>query len=106
VRRVAINHLRDDHRRTGRRLRALARLASRTTTAEHPAEPDEFDRLLAELPRQQRLATALYYVDGLSVAEIATALDIAQGSVKSHLFDARTRLRTVLDLERGTDHGR
>jgi RNA polymerase sigma-70 factor (ECF subfamily) len=106
VRRVAINQLHDDHRRTGRKLRAFARLASRTPTSEHPAEPDEVDRLLSELPRQQRLATALFYVDGMSVAEIATALGIAEGSVKSHLFDARKRLRTVLDRERGTDQGR
>jgi RNA polymerase sigma-70 factor (ECF subfamily) len=106
VRRVAINQLRDDHRRTGRKLRALARLASRTPTSEQPAEPDEFGRLLTELPRQQRIATALYYVDGMSIAEIATALDIAEGSVKSHLFDARKRLRAVLDHERGTDQGR
>ncbi|HEX4982341.1 MAG TPA: sigma-70 family RNA polymerase sigma factor [Ilumatobacteraceae bacterium] len=106
VRRVAVNQLRDEHRRTGRKRRALARLASRTPTSDHPVEPDEFDRLLAELPRQQRLATALYYVDGMSVAEIAAALGIAEGSVKSHLFDARKRLRTVLDRERGTDQGR
>ena len=106
VRRVAINHLHDDHRRTGRKRRALARLASRTPTFEEPAEPDEFGRLLAELPRQQRIATALYYVDGMSVTEIATVLGLAEGSVKSHLFDARKRLRTVLDGERGSELGR
>jgi RNA polymerase sigma-70 factor (ECF subfamily) len=106
VRRVAINQLRDDHRRTGRKRRALVRLASRTPTFEEPAEPDELGRLLAELPRQQRIATALYYVDGMSVGEIATVLGLAEGSVKSHLFDARKRLRTVLDRERGSEQGR
>jgi RNA polymerase sigma-70 factor (ECF subfamily) len=106
VRRVAINHLRDDHRRTGRRWGALARLAARTPTSELPAEPDELGRLLAQLPRQQRIATALYYVDGMSVAEIARTLDLAEGTVKSHLHDARTRLRSVLDDERGSDPGR
>jgi RNA polymerase sigma-70 factor (ECF subfamily) len=106
VRRVAINHLRDDHRRTGRRWGALARLAARTPTSEQPAEPDELGRLLARLPRQQRIATALYYVDGMSVAEIATTLDLAEGTVKSHLHDARARLRSVLDDERGSEPGR
>lgn len=103
VRRVAINQLRDEHRRTGRKRRALARLAARVATSEQPVEPDEFGRLLAELPRQQRIATALYYVDGMSVAEIAAALDLAEGTVKSHLHDARQRLRAVLDHERGSD---
>ena len=43
------------------------------------SEPDidEFGRLLARLPRQQRLTTALFYVDGLTVAEIAETLDAA-----------------------------
>ena len=106
VRRVAINQVRDEHRRAGRKRRALARLAARAPIAEQPVEPDEFGRLLAGLPRQQRIATALYYVDGMSVAEIAAALDVAEGTVKSHLHDARQRLRPVLDHERGSDQGR
>lgn len=100
VRRVAINGLRDDHRRQGRRLRAIGRLAGRTAPSTPPVEIDEFDRLLAELPKQQRAVTALFYVDGLGVAEIAEALGIATGSVKSHLHDARRRLRPVLERER------
>lgn len=100
VRRVAINRLHDEHRRSARKRRALDRLRSRETTTVPPPEIDEFDDVLAQLPRQQRLTTALFYVDGLSIAEIADALDIAQGSVKSHLHDARRRLRTVLTEER------
>ncbi len=99
VRRVAINRLRDDHRSSVRKRRVLSRLANRTVATSEPVELDEFDRLLAELPTQQRATAALYYVDGLSVAEIAVALDIAPGTVKSHLHDARRRLRPVLERE-------
>jgi RNA polymerase sigma-70 factor (ECF subfamily) len=106
VRRVAINQIRDGHRRRVRKDRALLRLAGREAVATAPVEIDEFDRLLAELPKQQRAATALYYVDGLSVAEIATALGIAEGSVKSHLHDARRRLRPVLEREAAGRDGR
>jgi RNA polymerase sigma-70 factor (ECF subfamily) len=106
VRRVAINQLRDEHRRAGSKRRALARLAAGATISEQPVEPDEFGRLLAGLPRQQRIATALYYVDGMSVAEIAATLELAEGTVKSHLHDARQRLRPVLDNERESDKGR
>lgn len=101
VRRVAINQLRDDHRRRGRKQRAIIRLASRSDTVTPAPELDEFDRLLATLPKQQRATTALFYVDGLTVAEIAAALGIAEGSVKSHLHDARKRLRPVLEREAG-----
>ena len=94
VRRVAINQLRDDHRRTGRK-----RQGTRPAGGPHddlrasPPSPTSSGRLLARLPRQQRIATALFYVDGMSIAEIATALDLAEGTVKSHLHDARVRLR-------------
>jgi RNA polymerase sigma-70 factor (ECF subfamily) len=100
VRRVAINQIRDAHRRRERKNRALRRLAAREATVTHPVEPDEFGRLLAALPTQQRAATALFYVDGLSIAEIAAALDLAEGSVKSHLHDARQRLKPLLEGER------
>ena len=103
IRRVAINQIRDGHRRTARKDRALLRLASRHEAVTAPEEIDEFDRLLAALPKQQRAATALFYVDGLSVAEIAVALDLAEGSVKSHLHDARRRLRPVLEREHAAD---
>ena len=62
-------------------------------------EPDELETLLASLPPQQRTAVALYYVDELSVAEVAAAMELAEGSVKSHLHDARRRLRAVLERE-------
>ena len=100
VRRVAINKIRDGHRRRGRKHRALVRLASHTPASSPEPEIDEFDTLLDALPKQQRAATALFYVDGLSVAEIAAALDIAEGSVKSHLYDARQRLRPLLEERR------
>jgi RNA polymerase sigma-70 factor, ECF subfamily len=106
VRRVAINQLYDGHRRAGRKQRALTKLASMSESETAPVEIDEFDRLLASLPKQQRAATALHYVDGLSIAEIAVALGIAEGSVKSHLHDARRRLRPVLEREARRDDPR
>ena len=99
VRRVAINLLHDDHRRATRKRRAIARLAAEQAESIDPPEPDGLATLLATLPRQQRVAVALYYVDGLSVAEVADAMGLAEGSVKSHLHDARRRLRAVLDRE-------
>ena len=99
IRRVAINLVRDQHRRSKRKDRALARLAAVPAAPEGVPRHDGLDELLDELPPQQRTAVALYYVEDLSVAEIATAMGLADGSVKSHLHDARRRLRTVIGEE-------
>lgn len=50
-------------------------------------------RAIANLPPEQRTTIALYYTDGLSVSEIAEALGIPAGTVKSRLFHARRTLR-------------
>jgi len=97
IRRVAINKLRDEHRRAGRKERALDRLRAEPTTTMAEPELDELGSLLAGLPKQQRAAIALFYVDGLPVAEIATALRISEGAVKFHLHKGRERLRTIVE---------
>ena len=99
IRRVALNLVRDDHRRTVRKRRAVARLASEPVVVGAEPEPDGLTTLLAALPRQQRVAVALFYVDGLSIAEVAATMGLAEGSVKSHLHDARQRLRGVIEGE-------
>lgn len=52
---------------------------------------------LTALPMQQRAAMALHYLDDLSVAEIAEALGVSEGTVKTHLSRGRLRLSTQLD---------
>lgn len=92
IRRVAINGLRDDHRRQTRKSRAEQRLSNERPNTLEPAI-DESAQMLAGLPRQQRLAMALFYVDGMSVAEVAAAMKLSQGAVKFHLHQGRARLR-------------
>ena len=102
IRRVAVNLLRDERRRSGRKRRAIERLGRRSEAqVAPPSEPDQLDVLLRELPIQQRTAVALYYVEGLDVSEVADAMQVAEGTVKSHLFDARRKLRAVIDPESG-----
>ncbi len=99
IRRVAINRLRDDHRRNTRKDRAVARLgAGETWTVEapEPTQTEELAKALADLPKQQRLALAFYYLEGLSVAETASTLEISEGAVKFHLHQGRERLRGLL----------
>ena len=97
IRRVAINKLKDEHRRRRRKDRALERLEAEPANNLGEPELDELHHLLAGLPRQQRAAIALHYVDGLSVAEIAETLRISDGAVKFHLHRGRERLRAVIE---------
>jgi RNA polymerase sigma-70 factor (sigma-E family) len=55
---------------------------------------------LATLPRRQREVLALRYYAGLSEAEIAEALGISRGSVKSHASRGAAALRDALADER------
>jgi RNA polymerase sigma-70 factor, ECF subfamily len=98
IRRVAINRLRDDHRRQTRKGKALMRLAGQPPieSVEQNGFDSELPAILAQLPKQQRIAMALFYVDELSVAEVAAALDVSEGAVKSYLHQGRARLRSVM----------
>ena len=42
------------------------------------------------------------YLDGMSLSEIATVLDIPVGTVKSRLYHAREKLKRVLTNDPGT----
>src|SRR3954463_10520493 len=97
IRHVAINKMRDHFRKVERGQRAVARMAiTAQTTAAAPREPSELAALLATLPAQQRIAAALFYVDDMSVGEIAAAMKLSDGAVKYHLHAARQTLRDAL----------
>ncbi len=101
VRRVAVNRLRDEHRRNRRKRRAIDRLAAQPKGTSDQTLPDalvdqELMTQLAALPRRQRLCVVLRYVEDLSTAEIARTLDVSEGTVKSNLSDARATLRSQL----------
>jgi RNA polymerase sigma-70 factor (sigma-E family) len=54
---------------------------------------------LRELPDRQREAIVLRYYADLSEAEIATAMKISRGAVKSHTARGMTALRAALEQE-------
>ena len=49
------------------------------------------------LPEEQRIAVALYYMEGYSIREIASMEDITQSAVKNRLLRARRTLKTLLE---------
>lgn len=52
---------------------------------------------LARLPEIQRAAITLFYLEDKSVKDVAAALDLAEGTVKSHLHRARRTLGEMLE---------
>jgi RNA polymerase sigma-70 factor (ECF subfamily) len=97
VRRVTINLATSRLRRAGREVRALARLAGRRTEHWHmPDSSHEFWEAVRSLPRRQAAVLALHYFEDLPVADIASVLGLAEGTVKAHLHKGRDALRKVI----------
>jgi RNA polymerase sigma-70 factor (sigma-E family) len=104
VRRAVVNLSRG---RLRRRRTAEAHRADRPVdveSAEHGAERGASALAVVErlhhLPRRQRECIVLRYYDDLTVAEIARALGVAEGSVKSHLHRAMATLAIELEDQR------
>ncbi|MBB5014878.1 sigma-70 family RNA polymerase sigma factor [Rehaibacterium terrae] len=80
---------------------ALA-VATPSSTPEHAsgefaAELGQVLAAMQSLPASQRAALALFHLDNLSVAEIAIALDVPPGTVKTRLMHARRKIRAQLE---------
>ncbi|HJT96878.1 MAG TPA: RNA polymerase sigma factor [Rhodanobacteraceae bacterium] len=64
------------------------------------ADADERRRLFAAidaLPPLLRTLLTLYHLDELPIPEISTITGLAAGTIKSHLFRTRAKLRAVLE---------
>jgi RNA polymerase sigma-70 factor, ECF subfamily len=79
---------------------ASVSVASNERSPEHGAGDNELGRAIAravsELPDDQRAAFVLSEFHGLSIAEIAGALETHEATVKTRLFRAREKLKLAL----------
>ena len=77
--------------------------ASTGSTPELALERRELGRAIADaaqtLPDDQRAALVLAEMHGLSIAEIATALEVPENTAKTRLFRAREKMRQALKSE-------
>lgn len=53
------------------------------------------------LPPLQRTLLTLYHLEEISIAEIAALTELAEGTIKSHLFRSRKQLRELLESRIG-----
>ena len=57
---------------------------------------DRLEKAMAQLPENYRLLIAAHYLQGVQYEALAEALDIPVGTVKTHLYRAKRRLRELL----------
>jgi RNA polymerase sigma-70 factor (ECF subfamily) len=88
-------------RRQKTRRRTAVLDAAAEATTEHDSRGNDLARVrdaLRRLDPDRRALMAMFYVEGLTVAEIASVLEIPAGTVKSRLYYARARLRAALEV--------
>ncbi|QLF69488.1 RNA polymerase sigma factor [Peteryoungia desertarenae] len=68
-------------------------------SAQAPSDPDAVSvrAMIDQLDPAHRAVLALFYLEEMSVAEVALSLDIPTGTVKSRLMHARQKLRNSLE---------
>jgi RNA polymerase sigma-70 factor (ECF subfamily) len=96
---VALNLARSGLRRMRSERRARTRLAGSAVGEPPTADRIDVDRALATLPRRQREAAVLRYYLQLDTREVASALKLNEGTVKSALARARAALAQKLGID-------
>jgi RNA polymerase sigma-70 factor (ECF subfamily) len=77
----------DRRRQAGSDDRAFAELEAR----------DRLQKAMDQLPPNYRMLVAAHYLEGVQYESLAEALNMPLGTVKTHLFRARRRLRELLE---------
>ena len=101
--RVGINRCKDYRRFLSRTARVVERLAfqgDRRGEGDETVDwaPDvDFASTFRSLPRRQRTAANLYYLNDLPTGEIAKIMNISEGAVNSHLHRAREALKGLVE---------
>lgn len=87
-----------DRARRARTAASRIRLEDAARLSETDIHRDiDIERALRQLTRRQRLAVALHYFIDLSIADTARVMGCTTGTVKSTLYDARSRLGRLLE---------
>jgi len=60
---------------------------------------DRLEKAIARLPDRQRLLIGAHYLQGVQYEDLAEALGLPLGTVKTHLYRAKRQLRRLLETE-------
>jgi RNA polymerase sigma-70 factor (ECF subfamily) len=92
LRRANLNRRRSEERR-----RRIERPPPEPEEAERRDARAELAAALEKLDEESRIILSLYHVEEMSYEEIAGALDVPLGTVKSRMHEARKRLRNLVE---------
>jgi RNA polymerase sigma factor (sigma-70 family) len=97
TRRTMMDRLRDQYLRAAETSIELHDIAAEPKDETNHLDLEELDRALETLPVVEREVLTLFYLNELSLGEVAEALNVPVGTVKSRLFRARRLLRLNLN---------
>lgn len=78
---------------------------STVLTSDNELEVNDIQLLIDELPEGYRIVFLMYAVEGYKHHEIATVLNISEGTSKSQLFKARKMLQQKITQLTEKEHG-
>jgi RNA polymerase sigma-70 factor, ECF subfamily len=81
------------------RTAAVAMPAARDRQFQDVELRDRLEKAIARLPPNYRLLVAAHYLRGVQYEELAEALDLPLGTVKTQLHRAKQQLRRLLETE-------
>jgi RNA polymerase sigma factor (sigma-70 family) len=106
---VVANHARSEYRSGSRFVRALRRVPLNEVVDDHAervaGQVDDSRRLrtvlaaVTQLPKAEREAVELCLVGGVSTADAAELLGLAEVTIRSRISRARARIRTLLEAQ-------
>ncbi|MCX6825827.1 MAG: sigma-70 family RNA polymerase sigma factor [candidate division Zixibacteria bacterium] len=107
---TALNHFREN---TSLSLEEISEDVLLNNSFENNDAPDEYTEKrdisaylqaeIAKLPVQYRAAITLYHLEEMSYHEISLAMNLPEGTVKSHLFRARRLLKERISSQFGQE---
>jgi RNA polymerase sigma-70 factor (ECF subfamily) len=99
--RIAYNVFYDYQRERASMKTERIEVADFLTTQEKPPMSDfDFRQMLSGLKTEERVAILLFYMEDFPVKKIAKTMNIAEGSVKSHLSRARNKIKQSLKFNK------
>jgi RNA polymerase sigma-70 factor (ECF subfamily) len=103
---VGLNRVRDRIRKYGRSRESTMEVLPEVGVAHAPHEERvDLERMIARLPDEQRMVLVLHDVEGMKHREIAEQLGIPEGTSKTHLFNARQKLRAMMSRKEKSHDG-
>ena len=113
---ICVNQFKDNCKEASRRKKHMAEDFSSTSakdyllmaagsgeTVEEQAEKRHMQALLVEriakLPERQKVPMVLFYYQQMRLSEIARVLGVPEGTVKSRISTAKSRLKSELERE-------